>query len=482
MPKKVTKKTASSKKATKKTASSKKATKKTASSKKVTKKTASSKKATKKTASSKKVTKKTASSKKATSKEPNFSSFYDEINNFVAQIESLANPLVPVMKTMSDLFGKSIDSLDTFNKKKGVRKRKKDGSVLIKPSDLSRFEKIAKDLHSLSLAIHNIPQIFFCDLIHKYDAYLGRLLRVAFLVKPELLSASQRSITFADLTGFRSLKAAQESIIEKEVESVIRDSHIDQFKWMEKRFKLSLHKNLDVWPNFVEITERRNLFVHCDGIVSSQYLKSCKQEGVELDADIKVGSKLRVDLMDFQRAYDVIFEIGIKLGHVLWRKLEPDDINNADRALHFTGYELLKEDQYDLSKILLHFATDTLKKSSSDLLRRQNFINLCIAYKFSGDKQKCDTLLNSEDWTACGPEFRMAVAVLKDKYTEAVEIMNSIGAKGAVNREEYSTWPLFKKFRTSKEFLSAYHNLFGEEFVLPEDDEVIQAVKSHETD
>lgn len=436
---------------------------------------ASVKKTSKKTTSTVgKATKKTTHRKPAQKKTPKQSktpSFHEEINRFVQHIESFTKALESTMTTMSDLFDKSVTSMDTFLNSKRVSREKKNKSVIlrIKPVDLHQFEKKLKALSSSSLAVTNIPQIFFCDLVHKYDAYLGRLLRVAFFVKPELLSASEKKITFADLAGFKSIGAARESIIEKEVESVIRDSHIDQFKWISNRFNLPLHKNLDVWPSFVEITERRNLFVHCDGIVSSQYIKVCKQQGVELEANVKIGSQLQCDQAYFRKAFDIIFEIGIKLGHVLWRKLQPADIKNADNALHHTGYDLLTEERYELSKILLHFATDIFKKTSSDQVRRMNLINLCIAYKFSGDKQKCNALLDSEDWTACGPNFRMAVAVLKDKYTDAVEIMKSIGTKGEVSRENYSIWPLFKKFRTSKEFLTAYHDLFGEEFILPED-------------
>ncbi|GAG36970.1 unnamed protein product, partial [marine sediment metagenome] len=225
----------------------------------------------------------------------------------------------------------------------------------------------------------------------------------------------------------------------------------------------------DVWPAFVEITERRNLFVHCDGIVSSQYLKVCRTHGVQLDSKLKTGDQLTVDPAYFSKAFDCMLEIGIKLGHVLWRKLQPNDMTAADKALQETGYELLVEERYELAKMILRFASDTLKNVSSDQIRRMNLINLCSAHKFSGDQQRCNSILDSEDWSACGPEFQLAVAVHKDNFAKAAAIMESIGKDGAVSREDYSTWPLFKMFRESKEFLTSYHKLFGEEFVVPED-------------
>lgn len=436
------------------------------------------KKAVRKTASSTgRSPKKTATSKvsstrrEKTRKSPEKPSFRAEIERFVNNIESLTKALETTMAAMSDLFQKSADSMDKFIDSKVVRRKEKDGSeaIRIKPPYLSQFMRHVKALSSSSLAVSNIPQIFLCSLVHKYDAYLGRLLRGAFLLKPELLSASQKSITFADLTSFRSLAAARVSIIEKEVESVIRDSHVDHFDWMEKRFGIPLRKDLAAWIDFVEITERRNLFVHCDGIVSSQYLAVCKQQGVTLKEGLKPGDQLQVDEEYFRKAFDCIFEIGVKLGHVLWRKLQTGDIKNADQALHTTGYELLAEERYALTKMLLIFATETLKKTSSDEIRRFNLINLAIAQQFSGEAGQCNELLDGEDWTACSPKFRLAVAVLKHRYAEAATIMKDIGSKGEVSRGDYSTWPLFKAFRKSKEFLDAYHRLFGEEFVLPEE-------------
>lgn len=402
---------------------------------------------------------------------PQAPSFEREINSFVSHIESLSKALEPTMSAMVESLKRAGETMDTFFEKKGVRRVTEDGSesFMIKPTDLHQLQRNLKALTSASLAVTNIPQIFLCSMVHKYDAYLGRLLRVAFTVRPEILSASQKTLTFADLSRFPSITSARESLMEQEIESILRDSHIDHFKWMENRFDLPLRKDLDVWPQFVEITERRNLFVHCDGIVSTQYLAVCRKHGSKLDDDIKVGDQLRVDSKYFGQAFDCMFEIGIKLGHVLWRKLQPDNMNAADKALQNTGYELLVEERYELAKMILCFATETLKNVSSDQIRRTNLINLCSAHKFSGDQQSCNSILESEDWSACAPEFQLAVAVQKDDFVRAASIMESIGKDGAVSREDYSTWPLFKIFRESKEFLASYRKLFGEEFVVPEE-------------
>ena len=49
-----------------------------------------------------------------------------------------------------------------------------------------------------------------------------------------------------------------------------------------------------------------------------------------LDDDIEVGKRIEVTPDYFEKAYYCIFEIGVKLAHVLWRKHQPEDLENAD--------------------------------------------------------------------------------------------------------------------------------------------------------
>jgi len=402
-------------------------------------------------------------------KKRRIASFGDEIQRFCVQIESLARATDMTMRTMSEATDRAKKSFEEYLNAKGVRTVDNDGSesYRIKPEDLTSFRRYSKDLMSCSLALSSVPPIFLCSLVHHYDGFLGRLLRVAFYVKPELLNASQRQLSFSELVALSSVEAAREFLVEKEVEAVIRGSHTEQFDWMESRFGLSLRKDLSAWVRFVEITERRNLFVHCGGVVSSQYISICRKHGVVLPAEVGVGTELDVSPEYFLQAVECLLEIGVKLGHVLWRKLQPDNLADADAALHLAAFDVLSEERYSLAKVLLHFAVDTLKKQSAEDYRCLNLINLAIAHNHSGEREECLKLLKSYDWSASEEKFKLAVAILEHRFMDAVRLMKIIGKNGSVAREDYASWPLFKEFRHRPEFLEAYRGLFGEDFVLP---------------
>lgn len=392
------------------------------------------------------------------------------IEMFVSQIESLSKAIEPTMETLIKNFKKNLRYFDKFIETHGKKKKGKDQSTYyqLNSDQIPKIEHLRKELLSSSLAVRNVPITFIVSLVSQFDAYLGDILRTLFYMKPEILSSSQKGLTFSDLVSFSSIEAARDSIIEREIESVIRESHAAHFEWMENKFGIPLRKNLLIWSTFIELTERRNLFVHCNGVVSTQYLKACKTHGVVFENQVKVGDRLDADQEYFEKAFTCIFEIGVKLGHVLWRKMRPEEIEKADNQLNIICFDLLVDENYTLAQTMLLFATQILKKYHSDVTRRIFIVNLAIALKNLGDEKGCAEILKKDDWSACSSEFNLAVAVLEDRYEDAAKIMLEIGFKGKVGKEQYTTWPLFKQFRSSEEFLRAYKKVFRKEFTIEE--------------
>ena len=267
----------------------------------------------------------------------------------------------------------------------------------------SEFRLLQRKRNTLRSALFQAPRALLVAMVSTYDALLGRLLRCIFLLKPEKLNTSDRSLSFTELVEFGSIDAAREHIISAEIESVLRKSHIEQFEYLEKRLSMPLRKGLESWPTFVELTQRRNLFVHADGVVSRQYLKVCEGSGIEITQDL-LGKRLHVGPAYMQQAFDCLYELGVKLAHTIWRKLAPTELESADDSLNSTCYQLLETERYKLAHELLMFATTGQQKHSSAFRRRMLVINSAIAVKF-GEIQNVPWPLDSEDWSDCGDPF-----------------------------------------------------------------------------
>jgi hypothetical protein len=393
--------------------------------------------------------------------------FEREIRRFMHDVESLETTLPAIDRFLANYAEEARKKIDNYLDSKAIEKTDEGNKRRYKlPSDaLPIHLKITKQLGMAIRANKLIANSFAVALISQYDAYLGRLIRLIYLARPELLNASERSITLSQLMEFGSIDEARERIIEKEVESVLRNSHSEQLGWIEKKIDIPLKKGLAIWSAFIELTERRNLFVHCDGVISDQYIKVCAQHGVKLEASAQIGKRLTAHRKYFKKACDVIFELGVKLGHVLWLKLLPNERNRAEQNINWLCVELISGGKYELARTLLDFTQGTLlRKESSASVRWMLIINSAQTYKWEGDEGKCKAVLNSHDWAALGYPFRLAVAVLQDDYQTALALMKKIGADGEIEKVDYREWPLFKKFRERHDFQLLFKDIFGEPF------------------
>jgi hypothetical protein len=389
--------------------------------------------------------------------------FESALRRYLTKIDSLASTLPLALSAIQAAQKTSAETLRKFMDE-NTEKITRDGVeyLTIKSDHWLRFNKLTGRREKFAIASETVPSSFLVSLVSQFDAFVGDLIEVLFEAKPETLNASEKPLTFGELLEFGSIEEARRFIIEKEIESVLRKSHTEQFDWLEKRFGLPLRRGLASWSEFIEITERRNLLVHTDGAISNQYLVVCKTHGVALDPSAKVGHKLRVPHKYFERAYFVMFEIGAKLAHVLWRKLLPEVRVVADSNLSNVCYELLEDERYDLARELLDFATCVLKEHSSDEVRRRLIVNRAQAYKWLGEQSKAAEIMSAEDWSASSDMFRLAEAVIRDDFVTAARFMERVGT--STEKAFYRDWPLFKEFRKSEQFAKTYENVWGVPF------------------
>ena len=325
------------------------------------------------------------------------------------------------------------------------------------------FERSKTDLSRSINAFSLIPKNTVVAMVSLYDAYLADLIECAYTIKPELLNASEKEFSFSDIIAFGTIDLLKKHVIEKEVESILRESHIKQFEILSKKFKIELTKDLPSYNDFVEITERRNLFVHTNGKVSTQYLKTCKERPFDhKDADVQIGEELYVTPAYVEHCYNILFEIGVKLGQVIWRKLE-NNLEDADDSLINIGYELIKSKKYQLACVILDFSCKSYVKHFNKECEYVLCVNHALAYYLRGDNEKCKNIINSQDWSGTDLKYRLAHKVLLEEYDGAIEIMKSIGKDGNMSFA-YAEWPLFNYFRKTPQFKETYKNTYGKDY------------------
>ncbi len=330
--------------------------------------------------------------------------------------------------------------------------------------ELSTTLRTLEELHN-NKALPVLARSLFMQMFSEFDAFMGALLKTIYLKNQDLLKGISREITLRELFEHSTIDDAKIAMLDKEIETFRRDSYVEQFSGLEKKFQITL-KKFDEYPEFIELSQRRNIFTHNDGVVSEQYLSVCEKEGWKFPKRPAPGNTLHVDLAYFGRALRVMSKVGYMLAHTLWLKVFPQEHVELHDSISNRIYQCLEHKRWKLAADLGSFALSApMKKSVTEINLRIRTINIAIGLKFSERDDEARQLLKSLDWTASYRDFKLAIHILEEEYDEAVELMLSIGKSGEILKQSsYYSWPLFHKFRERPEFYSTYEKIYGEPY------------------
>lgn len=394
------------------------------------------------------------------------------IEKYLSNLRDIGQTVEVVAPHLAGWFSDEIDKNRNLLSKyleKGVVREKGGLKVVIDSArefaEINKALRRAKELTE-SKALDVLIKSLFVQMFCEFDAFMGVLLKNVYERKSSLMRGISREISLSDLMQFPDIEAVKRSMLEKEIETIRRESYVEQFAKLETKFSIVLRK-FPEWTEFVEMGQRRNLFTHNDGMISDQYLSVCEREKVVLNADSKLGSKLKVDPEYFMRSIIVMSKVGFMLCHTLWMKVFPDENKQVHNSINDILYGLLLGNRWRAASELGKFAlNDPMKKGISEIDFKIRVINVSIAHKFSGDMVAAERLLESIDWTASYRDFGLSICVIKDKFDEAITYMKSIGKSGElINQASYHEWPLFYKFRDMPDFYAAYQEIYGESYL-----------------
>lgn len=339
------------------------------------------------------------------------------------------------------------------------------------PEDIRHLAELAAAIEDAEHAQNNrmaeiLEKSIFIGIFSEFDAFMGNLIKLIYSRKPELYNGITREISLSELLQFGSIEAVKIDMLEREVDSFRRESYVEQFSMLENKFSIKTLKKFSQWKLFVEMCQRRNIFTHNDGMVSSQYLAICDREGYQFEMRPAIGERLELGPKYIYKTTYVLSLIAFMLVHTLWRKVLPNELESSTSGITSTVYDCLQRRRWGLAAQMGEFSlTEQMKRGANDLVVRIRQINLAIAYKQCKKNAKVEELLSSIDWSACSRDFKLARAVLQDDFSEAADWMRKIGKSGErVDQAAYHLWPLFHTFRKEPAFLEAYKDIYGCDF------------------
>lgn len=390
--------------------------------------------------------------------------FFTILNRFYIKVAALQSSY-----GMKSFFEKNYSNISekraTFIKEKcEIIKKSKDEFQLKIPVKYSKeWHQLQREGQKAYNSQQEYPRSLFIHLISIFDHFYARLVKcyLSNAMDNILVCGAEKQLTYQEIKGCTSIDDIKEKIFDKEVDILMRKSHTDQLEWLFTRLKGENDIEKALISHFIEITERRNVFVHADGIVSKQYINVCKQNHVKIDDGITEKSQLDITENYFSESIDTLLELATSLViHTTMTLYKKCDKTSAIAVGYV--YTYLQDQRYNVTQNLYKYIMKWKLNNEDQMIADINYI-LCF-YLQNKEEEKVKQYISQMDWSNCSIRFTLAKAVLEKDWKKAAGIMEKMGKTSEVQQDDYLTWPLFEKFRETKEFAETYQKLYGENF------------------
>lgn len=109
---------------------------------------------------------------------------------FLRHIDAIRDTLPMTMLLIEPYNKKATDSFLKFFKEsiKEIEDENGQKRLLVKSGEIKKFETLERNASTSALASKIIPESLFVSLISQYDAFITRLLRAIYEIKPDVLN------------------------------------------------------------------------------------------------------------------------------------------------------------------------------------------------------------------------------------------------------------------------------------------------------
>lgn len=366
---------------------------------------------------------------------------------------------------------------DFINELKGVPEERRDAVV----EEFRKLEKRSSEGEPLSISAHlailaeRFPNELWVDrlwssyfrvsirqrrtellyrsllvsLVGAFEVLLGSLLAYFFSARPAALSGQdgvlggEKEFSLSDLEQAGSIEDARDLAIARRVEAFLYESFDSWSRWFEKHLHFGFSEVCVSWPTLRELIERRHVVVHNGSRVSRRYRSNL---GITA-AEPKIGTHLGVDQAYLINATSELRVLGILLTQLTRIKLDVEHAEEAVAKLHGESYSMLRRADWPGAQALCQ-AGLRLKVPQTDLLLFK--VNAWIARAYMDEDIAKE--VESFDFSALAPRFRLARAALLDDPTSVFDLLEESLKAGELPLEALFDWPLLERIRSHERF------------------------------
>lgn len=328
---------------------------------------------------------------------------------------------------------------------------------------IEEYDRLYNNVQNIVTISGSLLETQFVDIVTQFDSFLQNLMRCIYKAHPEINKNSDKTITYKELFEHDSIESVKENIVEDILDELFRANHKKILEHLSKLTKVDVQKSMPtLFQQLIEITERRNIFIHCRGVVSGQYVRVCKENKVSIA--VSEGDKLTIDIPYFKSSIGALILLSVNIGYIIWKKQAKADKAISDQFLLDVCDSLIRLGQNDVVISLIDMLYDNNDNEMHTVNKHLLKMYWIYAHKVLANTEKVNAGL-SEDWTSVSTKITMILSILKGDVPAAITQMNHIGNDpNVIKKEAYSNVILFKDMVNTAQFQESFKTIYGEDF------------------
>lgn len=314
---------------------------------------------------------------------------------------------------------------------------------------------VIKQLNQFKRAERSLERALLLSVIAEYEAFFAKILRATASIQPEIFFAKDATVSAIDVMKSDSIDSIKDMLIEDSIDSLMRESHSEQIKYIFEKLKLTPPSG-ELMKEFGEVCERRNVLTHADGRVNKHYVSRMRKLGYDAKDIPALGKELVIDDHYLKRSIARVFQVGYYTLHLIWQHLKKDDAKLSVQSVINHSHDFLDAGYTKMAARLCEFALNS-KSPASEGDRAYATINLALSQFFDSSKSKSDRdnlvqkTLATRDWSFVNSQFSLAICCLTEDYEKLPELIDRSVADG-LTVDSFLSWALFREAKKQSSF------------------------------
>lgn len=319
--------------------------------------------------------------------------------------------------------------------------------------DIDLADRIIKFRETYNKTEQMLRGDFIQSLVNIWERLVGALLKARFLDDPRSLDVGLK-MSVTDILNCSTYEDILHSLSEKAVKECLMGDVDDQLGGLKKLLCADCASivSKDILRRIRELFLRRNLFVHCGGVVTNEFLT--KEKAFHGDG-FKLGETVVLTDEYINNAWDSMYALGVVLVHLVAqnyakkKKLDEKEDEITFALSNAACEAIVSKRCYPAIEMLTYALKRSVKSMSCQLALN---INLGLSYKLAGNRTEFARVLRWLDRASCSNEYKACILALKDDDKSLCSLLRIIAKEKPGFIADIYSWPVFDALRMQECF------------------------------